>query len=137
MRMRVMSGARAAAREALMRACALHYPLYTAIAVGHIATVAALRGEVRLAARLRGFVDEVYRTEGVKREPTERRADGILMTALRAALSEADFDRLTARGALLTEDEAVELSLRWGEPRRRKVESACSPADEPVGDSIA
>jgi hypothetical protein len=62
-------GARAAAREALKRACALHYPLYTAIAVGRIATVAALRGDVRPAARLRGFVDEVYRTQGVKREP--------------------------------------------------------------------
>jgi tetratricopeptide (TPR) repeat protein len=125
-----IEAASVAARRALKRAQQVQYPLYTAIAVQHFATIAALRGQPALASRLRGFVNEVYRVQGVAREPTERRIDDLLVETLRDAPATAEIERNLAAGALLSEAEAVRLSFALGEPRGRTVPSVKSPAEE-------
>jgi hypothetical protein len=90
-----------AAREALRRAQGMEYPLYTAVAVQLIATIAALDGDVRNGARPCGFVDEVLRAEGVEREPTEQRIYEMLIQALRRRLSETEIKRFKTSGARL------------------------------------
>ncbi len=77
------------------------------INIQHLATVAARSGQPHRAARLRGYVDAWYRTEGYEREPTEQRVDVILTTALSAQLSESEIEALATEGARLSEEQAV------------------------------
>jgi tetratricopeptide (TPR) repeat protein len=104
------AGARVAAREALRlgRGAYVQAPM---IAIQHLATVAALGGDVRRGSRLRGYVDAWYRSEGYEREPTERRAYEILLAALRDRLSDAEIEALAGEGAALSEDQAVAEAL--------------------------
>jgi predicted ATPase/DNA-binding CsgD family transcriptional regulator len=96
--------------EALTRARSVQYPAFTSVAIQHAATIAALRSDVEVAARLRGYVDEVYRNQGIQREPTEQRLYEMLTAPLEERPSGEELRRLTAEGALLSEDEAVELA---------------------------
>ncbi|HLY02015.1 MAG TPA: helix-turn-helix domain-containing protein [Candidatus Cybelea sp.] len=101
-----IGGARLAAREALALAQSAH-PMNVAIATQHLATVAALRGDARCGARLRGYVDAWYSAEGCERDVTERRTYDILMNALRERLAGDEIEALAAEGALLSEEQAV------------------------------
>ncbi|HEV3091836.1 MAG TPA: helix-turn-helix domain-containing protein [Candidatus Cybelea sp.] len=101
-----VDGARASAAEALTLARGA-YSMDAAIAMQHLAAVAALRGDARAGARLRGYVDAWYRNQGCERDLTERRTYEILMAALRDRLSEAQIERLAAEGAELSEEQAA------------------------------
>jgi predicted ATPase/class 3 adenylate cyclase len=99
-------GARSAARKAL-RLARGGLALWTTLAMQHLATVAALSGDTRHGATIRGYVDASYRNIGYELEATERRTYDILMTALREQLSDAEIESLAAEGAQLSEDQAV------------------------------
>ena len=81
------------------------------VAIQHLATVAALRGETLRAARLVGFVDAWYRSEGREREQTERRTYEILMAALRERLTDSEIDAAAVEGSKLTEGQAIDEAL--------------------------
>jgi predicted ATPase len=102
--------ARSTASEAITRARSAQYPIYTGVAIQHAATIAALTEHHNTGALLRGFVDEFYRSQGVEREPTEQRLYDVLTTALEEHLSDEELNRLTTGGALLSEEEAVQLA---------------------------
>ncbi|MFY9740232.1 MAG: AAA family ATPase, partial [Candidatus Cybelea sp.] len=108
-----LEGARNDAREAL-RLSRGTAEQRTAIAIQHVAAISALEGNARSGARLRGYTDAWFRREAMTREPTEQRTDEILMTALRAQLSDAEVDALAAEGSLLSEDRAVVEALGIG-----------------------
>ena len=84
---------------------------HRAWATQHLAAVAALCGDPEGGARLRGYVDAWYITEGEVREQTEQRTYEILVAALAERLNETDIERLAAECALLEEDEAVDMAL--------------------------
>ena len=104
------AGARTAAVDALQLARGAGTQ-HIMINIHHLATVAARSGQPHRAARLRGYVDAWYRSEGYERETTEQRVDDILMTALSAQLSESEIEALAAEGARLSEDQAVAEAL--------------------------
>jgi predicted ATPase/DNA-binding winged helix-turn-helix (wHTH) protein len=104
-------GARGAARDVLRLARGVD-SLFATIATQHLATVAALNGDPRRGALLRGYIDASYRNIGYEREPTEQRTYDILMAALRGRLIDAEIESLAVEGALLSEDEAVAEALR-------------------------
>jgi tetratricopeptide (TPR) repeat protein len=105
-------GAREAAREALRLARQAERALLTAIALQHFALLGALRGEVRGAAQLIGYVDAQYKELGYKREATEKWCYEKLMAALREQLSDAEIEKLAAEGAARSEDQAVDEALK-------------------------
>jgi predicted ATPase/class 3 adenylate cyclase len=105
-----IAGARIDAREGLRLARGADSFL-TANAIQHLATVAVRSGDARRGARLRGYADAWYRSEGVEREPTEARTYEILMTALREQLTDAEIEALAAEGAQMSEDQAVAEAL--------------------------
>jgi len=101
-----VDGARQAAHDALELAQGA-YPWGSIVAVQHLATVAALRSEPQPAARLRGYVDAWYRAKGCERDVAEARGYETLMVALHERLSESQIDRLSAEGAMLSEEQAT------------------------------
>jgi predicted ATPase/Tfp pilus assembly protein PilF/DNA-binding XRE family transcriptional regulator len=101
-----LDGARTDAREALALGGEAS-PIEVAVAIQHLATVAALGGGASRGARLSGYVDEWYRSEGCERALTERRTYEILMTALRENLTDAEIEPLAAEGARFSEEQAV------------------------------
>ena len=101
-----VDGARQAAHDALELAQGA-YPWGSIVAVQHLATVAALRGEAQPAARLRGYVDAWYRAKGCEPDVAEARGYETLMVALRERLSESQIDGLSAEGAMLSEEQAT------------------------------
>jgi predicted ATPase/class 3 adenylate cyclase len=105
-----IAGARAAALDALQlaRGTSSHYVM---INIHHLATVAACSGDPRLGARLRGYADAWYRSEGYEREPTEERMDELLARALNEKLSAHEIEAFAAEGARLSEDQAVAEAL--------------------------
>jgi predicted ATPase len=106
-----IAGARIDAREGLRLGRGTSW-LTTASVVQTLATVAALGGDPRRGARLRGYVDAWYLSEGHERgELAEARSYEILVTALRERLTEAEIDALAAEGAQLSEDQAVAEAL--------------------------
>jgi len=105
-----IEAARTAAGEALTLARGVQ-PLDAAIAVQHLATVAALSGDARKGARLRGYVDGRYRDEGCERGLTERRTYEMLIEHLHARLSEDEIATLAAEGAALSEEQAANEAL--------------------------
>jgi non-specific serine/threonine protein kinase len=76
-----------------------------------LAAVAAVRGCSRVAVRLTGFVEATYWSKGLSRGPLDRRIDEILFTSLRERLSPDDLSALTAEGAKLGAEAAVEMAL--------------------------
>jgi ATP/maltotriose-dependent transcriptional regulator MalT len=101
-----IGGAHVAACEALRRGRGA-YVQAAMIAIQHLATVAALSGDPRRGARLRGYVDAWFRSEGYEREPTEQRTYEILTSALREQLNDPEIEALAGEGAQLSEDRAV------------------------------
>jgi predicted ATPase/class 3 adenylate cyclase len=104
------SGARSAAQDALRLARGAS-PDSVVFTIQNLAAVAAQNGDPRRAARLRGFVDRWYRSEGYEREPTEARTYEILMAALSEQLDDSEIEALAIEGALLSEDRAVAEAL--------------------------
>jgi predicted nucleic acid-binding protein len=84
-----------------------HDAQIVAVAVQHLATVAALDGDVERGARLIGYVDAWYRNEGYEREHNERVSREVLAATLRESLSQNDIARLNTLGASLDEEEAA------------------------------
>ena len=105
-------GAREAAREALRLARQAQRALLTAIALQHFALLGALRGKVRGAAQLIGYVDAQYKELGYEREGTEKWGYEKLMAALREQLSDAEIEKLAAEGAAWSEDQAFDEALK-------------------------
>ncbi|HEV2673093.1 MAG TPA: hypothetical protein VGV37_01045 [Aliidongia sp.] len=103
--------ARAAAREALIRAQETQSRFLVVISIEHLAVAGALLGDQQMAARLLGFSDAHYRREGTRREPTEQLGFERLGTLLRAVFEPAELDRLTAEGAALDERTAIDKAL--------------------------
>lgn len=108
--MRDLEGARTAARDALQFARGM-FVLFATFAIQHLATLAALTSDPRRGARLLGYVDASYRSEGYEREPTEAQTYDILMTALHERLDDDSIGMLAAEGARLSEDQAVAEAL--------------------------
>lgn len=115
-----LDGAYANARDALLLA-RWASPIEVAAALQHLATIAAMEGESRRAARLRGYVDAWYRAEGLERDLTELRTYGMLTTALGTQLGEDVVSVLADQGARLSESEAIAEAMgiqRGGAPPR-------------------
>jgi hypothetical protein len=72
-------------------------------------------GHADRAARLLGASDEALRVLGVALHHGDRSEHERLVADLRGALGADEFDRLTAEGAQLALDEAVELALSTSE----------------------
>jgi len=64
------------------------------------------------AARLIGFVEERYRELGAAPEQTERQEYDRVLAALREALPADELDVSLARGAAMSEEEAIEVALQ-------------------------
>jgi len=78
----------------------------------HLAAIAALRGETHAAARLSGFIDNIYAQSEVPHRALERRSLEMLHTTVRERLARHTVDALRAEGARLTPAEAGALALR-------------------------
>jgi hypothetical protein len=98
-------GARVAAREALEIAQGAYAVAATA-AIQHLATVAALRGDARLGARLGGYADAWYRNGRGARDEADTRGNDMLTASLRQQLTDAQIAGFAAEGAALTEEQA-------------------------------
>jgi predicted ATPase/class 3 adenylate cyclase len=101
-----LSEARATAHEALTAAGEIQSEIHTAVAIQHLAAVAATCGDAARAARLIGYVDAAYARLENSREPTEAREYERAMTVLGERLPA---DELTANvrvGATLTLQQA-------------------------------
>jgi tetratricopeptide (TPR) repeat protein len=107
-----MDAARESAREGLRWAQQAQIPQLIATALQHLALLFALRGEVKDAARLIGYVNAQYEELGYKRGATERWSYEKLMSALHDQLSKAEIEQLAAEGATLSEDRAAEEALK-------------------------
>jgi predicted ATPase/class 3 adenylate cyclase len=105
-------GAREATRESLRSAQKTQNPLHIAWALQHLALLAVLRGEARVACGLGGFVAARFRDLGYVLEPTEKWSSEKLKAALREQLSEVESASLAAEGAGWSEDRAVKEGLK-------------------------
>jgi len=113
---RLVAGRRAEAATSAREALALVRPIGGFIlraCLQQWALLAAGAGEVFDAARLTGFTDAGYLAAGEPRQPTEQRVYEELVALLRAHLSSADFQRLLAEGASLTEAQALEIAAMF------------------------
>jgi non-specific serine/threonine protein kinase len=107
-----IDAAQASAREALTlahpaRDVAAH------MAIQHLAAVAALRSELRTAARLLGYVNNwlARMPESRTRDPIDQSSYDILTASLRRQLTDEEATALMAKGALLSQDAAVAEAL--------------------------
>jgi predicted ATPase len=107
-----LAGVRDAARDGLRLARQARDEQLIAVALQHLAVLAALNGDARRGAQLLGYVDARYTAQGMQREPTEQWGYDKLMTTLRETLSEAEVAQLSAEGATWSEDRAVEEALK-------------------------
>jgi predicted ATPase/class 3 adenylate cyclase len=106
-----VAGARESAREGLRIARQAQARLQGAIALQHLALLAAVGGNSRRGARLLGYVDAEYDQRAIRREFTEQWGYDKLLAALRETLSADEIKELTAEGAAWSEDRAVEEAL--------------------------
>ena len=109
--------ARTHAREALDISRRLRFELHETWALQHLAAIAALAPQTALmelprAARLIGFVGARYAALGAAPEPTDRQEYNRVLAALRAAMPWNQLDLLLARGAEMSEEQAIEEALR-------------------------
>jgi predicted ATPase/DNA-binding XRE family transcriptional regulator len=101
----------AQAREVIAMNERVDQPVHLTIAIDHLAVVAALRGDVRRAARLIGYADAMYHRLAYARQPVEQRGDEQARAVLAVRLSEEEAELLAAEGESLTRDEAVAEAL--------------------------
>jgi predicted ATPase/class 3 adenylate cyclase len=104
--------ARSDGREGLRWARKAQNALATAIVLQYFALLAAMRGELRVAAQLMGYVDAQYGELEYQREVTEEWGYNNLTAALKERLADSDIERLAGEGALWPEDRAVEEALK-------------------------
>jgi predicted ATPase/class 3 adenylate cyclase len=105
-----------AARESLDLALRTDVSLYVAVAIGHMAHLAAETGDPAQAATLLGYVDAVYAKNGNVREPTERRGYERGLELIRAAVPEERIRALVAEGAALDQDAAAAAAMAVPQP---------------------
>jgi predicted ATPase/class 3 adenylate cyclase len=105
------AGARRNVREALPIAVSHAFDMHVTILIQHLATVAAHRDDPTRGARLCGYADAWYRSVGMQREYSEQYTYEILITALRATLQKDELAALLAKGANLSQQEAVSEAL--------------------------
>jgi predicted ATPase/DNA-binding CsgD family transcriptional regulator len=104
--------ARDSAREGLRWAQPEQNTWNIAVALQHLALIAALRRAAGRAALVLGYVNARYGELGLEREATEQWAYDKLTLTLREGLDEIDIARLALDGAALSEDEAVQEALQ-------------------------
>ena len=83
-------------------------------AILHLATLGALRGRLREAARLIGFIDAWCERKGGFRGYYERASEDVLISALGAGLASAEIAALAEEGSRLEFDQAVVAALGLG-----------------------
>ncbi|MGA7357001.1 MAG: helix-turn-helix domain-containing protein [Candidatus Cybelea sp.] len=106
--------ARALARAAVLDAREAGDNGIMACAIGTLATLRS-RSDPRVAARLIGYVDEVF-SAGYIREYTERYTQTLLMERLHQTLGDDEIAALAREGAAMTESQAVRLATHAGRP---------------------
>jgi predicted ATPase/class 3 adenylate cyclase len=111
------------ARASLILCQHLQSEQMTAVALEHLANVAAGSGDMRRAAQLSGYVNEWYRRESLEREWTEQQGFERLDRALREGVKDEDLRLYMSEGAALSEEEAIVVALGT---------SASEAADEPM-----
>lgn len=111
------------ARASLVLCQHLQSEQMTAVALEHLANVAAALGNGRHAARLSGYIDEWYRREALEREWTEQQCHERLTAALQSMLSRDILARYRAEGAALSEEEAVAEALALAESRAESTQA--------------
>jgi predicted ATPase/class 3 adenylate cyclase len=99
------------ARKCLETTRDIEESLHTAIALQHLATIAALRRNANVAARLKGFIDKTFRALPYERERTESWGNEKLIASLHEQLTEAEIEKLGVEGASWPEDRAIEEGL--------------------------
>jgi hypothetical protein len=77
----------------------------------HCALLAALEGRPRQAARLLGYAEARHAANRDSRQPTEAQSAERALALVRAALGEAEVERLKVAGAALTVEAAAEEAL--------------------------
>ena len=85
-----------------------------AIAIEHLALLAALDGNLVRAATLEGYAGAAYRRVGDEREGTERVTYNRLSSILSEALAPGELTRMLADGAALSTEAAIALALQDG-----------------------
>ena len=104
-------GAHESAQKGLRLARRAQDELQLAIALQHLALLAALTGDTQRGAQLLGYVDAQYEQLGMKRQPTEQWGYQKLLIALDETLSEDEIARFKAEGAAWSEDQIDEEAL--------------------------
>jgi predicted ATPase/DNA-binding winged helix-turn-helix (wHTH) protein len=105
--------ARAAARAGWPQACGL---MHQALWADHLAWLAAAEGRPRAAARIAGYADAAYLGLNDARFDSQRPYDEALRIA-RAALGEAEVQRLMADGEALRDEQIEPLAFAEGDDR--------------------
>jgi tetratricopeptide (TPR) repeat protein len=107
-----VTGARDSAREGLRLAGQIQDEQWAAIALQHLALLAALDGDPRRAAPLMGYVNARFDQIGTQRQSAEQWGYDRLLARLRGKLSKGEIKNLAAEGAAWSEDHAVEEALK-------------------------
>jgi predicted ATPase/transcriptional regulator with XRE-family HTH domain len=107
-----VTAARDSAREGLRVARQARVEVCLAVALQHLALLAALGGDARRGAQLRGYIDAQYTALGMQREPTEQWGFDKLMAVLHEMLSADEIAQLAEGGAAWSEDQAAEEALK-------------------------
>ncbi|MGB8518716.1 MAG: helix-turn-helix domain-containing protein [Candidatus Tumulicola sp.] len=104
--------AKEAARQVLLEGHRLYPDIYSMTnALEHLALVFALESDYEVAATLAGYAEAAHEREGYMREHTESTTRTRLEASLRANVPDAQLSALTATGASLSADDAVNLAL--------------------------
>ncbi|MBV8067223.1 MAG: tetratricopeptide repeat protein [Candidatus Eremiobacteraeota bacterium] len=99
------------AREALDRAVREGSELWTLFALQHLAAIGALQKDGTHAPRLIGFVGKRISELAHQREYTEEQEYDRIIGALRTEIGDAELQRLTAEGTVLTQERAIAEAL--------------------------
>lgn len=89
------------AREGLEASLRLESSMSAALAIGHLARLAAETGDPERATKLLGYADAAYRETGSTRAPTEQTGYDRTIELIRAILPEDRIRELMAEGAAL------------------------------------
>jgi predicted ATPase/DNA-binding CsgD family transcriptional regulator len=107
-----LDDARRSAREALRWAKRERNAWNIAVALQHLALIAALDGRWECGALVLGYVNARYKALALEREPTEQWAYERLMAALGDGLTDGEITRLDLEGSALAEDEVTDAALQ-------------------------
>lgn len=107
-----LAGARESARKGLRAARTGRVEISIAIALQHLAQLAALGADGRRAAALLGYISARFTELGIKREFTEQWGYDKLLAALRETFPEDEIAQQSAEGATWDEDRAVAEALK-------------------------